>query len=231
MTRITFVADTHCKHKQITNDLPGGDLIIHAGDVSSMGYFHEIRNFCDWYSKLNYNTKIFIAGNHDFGFQDSPKSVVKLVKSYQNINYLQDDLLLLGEEYDNYEDKIKVWGSPWSPRFLNWAFNADRGEDIKQYWDKIPMNTDILITHCPPFGILDKVIGRNENLGCEELAKRISIIKPKIHVFGHIHTGYGYKFDGHTHYINASVVNEQYIYLQKPITMDWNQITNELKII
>ncbi|MBC8147590.1 MAG: metallophosphatase domain-containing protein [Bacteroidetes bacterium] len=229
---ISLISDSHCKHKQITQDLPGGDLIIHAGDISSMGYTHEIKTFCDWYTKLyQYDTKIFIAGNHDFGFQDSPKEMTELLESYPKLTYLQDDLYLLGEDYDNYEDRIKVYGSPWQPRFCNWAFNVDRGPDIKLHWDDIPVNTDILITHGPPFGTLDKVIGRTDNLGCEELAKRIHEIKPKIHVFGHIHSGYGYKFDGNTHYINASILNERYIYTQKPITIDWDPITNQLKLL
>jgi len=154
-----------------------------------------------------------------------------LLALYPEIYYLQDDLFLLGEDKDDYRDRPKVWGTPWQPRFCSWAFNVDRGADIKQHWDKIPINTDILITHGPPFGTLDKVIGRTESLGCEELAKRIREIKPKIHVFGHIHTGYGYKFDGNTHYINASILNEQYKYTQKPLTIDWNPITNQLKFI
>jgi len=228
---ISLISDSHSKHKQITDDLLGGDLIIHAGDISSMGYTHEIQNFCDWYSKLNYDTKIFIAGNHDFGFQDKPIEMKYLLALYPEIYYLQDDLFLLGEDKDDYRDRPKVWGTPWQPRFCSWAFNVDRGADIKQHWDKIPINTDILITHGPPFGTLDKVIGRTESLGCEELAKRIREIKPKIHVFGHIHTGYGYKFDGNTHYINASILNEQYKYTQKPLTIDWNPITNQLKFI
>jgi len=229
---ITLISDSHNKHKQLTEDLPGGDLIIHAGDISSMGYFHEIHNFCDWYSKLYmYDTKIFIAGNHDFGFQDSPNSILELLKGYPKINYLQDDLYLLGEEYDNYEDRIKVYGSPWSPRFLEWAFNADRGEDIKQYWDRISLDTDILITHGPPHGILDSNSWNPLGIGCEELKIRIKEVKPKIHVFGHLHFGYGYKFEDDIHFINASILNDQYKYANKPLTIDWDPITNELKFL
>ncbi len=143
--KITFISDTHTKHNLITSDLPGGDLLIHAGDMSSMGYKHEIESFCKWFNKLdNYETKIFIAGNHDWGFQDHPAQTKEILSNYGTVTYLQDELHMIGE---NYEDMIKVWGSPWQPEFYNWAFNLPRnGESLKYKWDMIPMNTDILIT-------------------------------------------------------------------------------------
>ena len=126
-------------------------------------------------------------------------------------------------------DGIKIWGSPWQPEFCNWAFNLPRnGWQLAEKWNFIPENIDILITHCPSFGNLDIVIGREDNLGCELLTERIKIVKPKIHIFGHIHSGYGYKFDGVTHHFNASVLNERYEYTNKPLTIDWNRDTNEI---
>lgn len=229
--KITLISDTHSKHKQITQDLPGGDVLIHSGDISSMGYEHEIREFCKWFNSLNnYTHKIFIAGNHDWGFQDNPTKVKEILELYPNITYLQDDFVYVGEDS---QDLIKIYGSPWQPRFHNWAFNADKGEDIKQYWDKIPNDTDILITHGPAFGYLDTVIDQGIPLGCEDLTNTISEIKPKIHVCGHIHSGYGYKIstDGNVHFFNAAVLNEQYIYTQKPITFDWDKQTNEIIFI
>ena len=224
---ISIISDTHNKHKQL--EFPGGNILIHSGDISSRGYDYEIDDFCKWFDKIdNYDNKIFIAGNHDWGFQDNYDKSIEIVKSYKNIIYLQDDLHLIG---DDYATAIKIWGSPWQPEFCHWAFNAMRGDDIKQHWDKIPMNTDILITHGPSFGNLDKVIGRNDNLGCEELAKKIVELKPKIHVFGHIHSGYGYKFNGDTHYFNASVLNERYKYEYKPMTIDWYPVNNDVKFI
>jgi predicted phosphohydrolase len=224
--KLSIISDTHNKHNQLV--LPGGDVILHAGDMSSRGYDHEIDNFCKWFDKLPFSEKIFISGNHDFGFQDKPKEISEIVKSYENINYLQDDMYLIG---DDYSKSIKIWGTPWQPWFYNWAFNAHRGEDIKQHWDIIPNDIDILITHGPPFGVLDKVIGRSENLGCEELIKKIKEIKPKIHVFGHIHSGHGYYFDGNTHYFNASVLNEEYNLDYGVFNIDWDPITNEVKFI
>lgn len=238
MFRITLISDTHNKHKQITQDLPGGDILIHAGDVSSVGYEHEIREFCKWFNGLdNYKHKIFIAGNHDWGFQNNPTKMKEILDFYSDITYLQDEALVLyydGPNGDFPEDNIRIYGSPWQPRFHNWAFNADPGEDIQQHWNKIPDNTDILITHGPAFGYLDTVVGRGyDNLGCKDLINKIVEVKPKIHVCGHIHTGYGHKvsMDGSVNFFNAAVLNEQYVYAQKPITFDWNKETNEFIFI
>ena len=225
--KITFISDTHNKHRFVTNDLPGGDLLIHAGDISSMGYEHEIREFCKWFNNIdNYTHKVFIAGNHDWGFQNNTEKVKEILEFYENITYLQDNEVLVGE------DMVNVYGSPWQPEFYNWAFNLPRqGVELKEKWDNIPNNTDILITHGPAYGYVDKVIGRTENLGCELLTERIKDFKPKIHVCGHIHTGYGYTFDGDTHYINASVLNESYVYHNKPLTIEWNSKTNEIEFL
>jgi Icc-related predicted phosphoesterase len=231
--RITFISDTHNKHKQITEDLPGGDLLIHAGDISSMGYEHEIQQFCKWYNNIeNYNHKVFIAGNHDWGFQDNVERAMEIVNSYKTIDYLKDDLLCVGEEgSEDYSKMVKIWGSPWQPEFFNWAFNLPKnGSELEYVWNQIPWDTDILITHGPAYGKLDDVEGRRGiHLGCELLEKRINTIaRPKIHVCGHIHSGYGYYYDGQTHYFNASVLDERYNYSHKPFTVDWNPETNEI---
>jgi Icc-related predicted phosphoesterase len=127
---------------------------------------------------------------------------------------------------------IKIYGSPWQPEFYNWAFNLPRnGWELWQKWSDIPVDTDILITHGPAYGFVDKVIGRPENLGCELLAERIKTIKPKIHVCGHIHSGRGIIFNDGTLYINASVLDEQYNYTKKPFTIDFDFETNEWDVI
>jgi hypothetical protein len=136
---------------------------------------------------------------------------------------------MMGEDY---ETSVKVYGSPWQPEFYNWAFNLPRmGWELGQKWTDIPENTDILITHGPAWGHLDTIKGHSVPLGCELLAERIKILKPKIHVFGHIHTGYGYKFDGDTHFFNAAVLDERYNFTQKPFTVDWDSETNEMEFL
>jgi hypothetical protein len=133
---------------------------------------------------------------------------------------------------ENYEDMIKIWGSPWQPEFCNWAFNLPRnGDELKGKWDMIPVNTDILVTHGPAWGFVDTIKGTTTHLGCELLTEKIKEVKPKIHVCGHIHSGHGYMFDGYTHFINAAVLGERYSYENKPISVNWNPKTNELEFI
>ncbi len=228
--KITFISDTHNKHSQVTSSLPGGDLLIHAGDMSSMGRRNEVQQFLEWFNGLdNYTHKIFIAGNHDWGFQDDPKMCQEQLELYNKVTYLQDNLEVIGEDY---ETAVKVYGSPWQPEFYNWAFNLPRmGWELEVKWNDIPMNTDILVTHGPALGQLDTVVGQGVPLGCELLAERIKVVKPKIHVCGHIHTGYGYKFVDGTHYFNAAVLDERYIFTQKPMTVEWDPETNELEFV
>ena len=232
--RITVISDLHTKHGLIPlTDLPGGDLIICAGDIMNSGYNkNDILDFCTWFHSLEqYDKKIFIAGNHDRMFENHPEGVEELLNIYLDIDYLQD------EGYDLYDldtdTSTKIYGSPWQPEFYSWAFNLPKnGIQLAGKWEAIPNNTDILITHGPAFGTLDTVAGRPwDNLGCELLAQRIEVIKPKIHVCGHIHSGYGYEFKNGTHFFNAAVLDEQYEYTQKPMTFDWDKETNTIEFI
>lgn len=230
--KITCISDTHTKHNKLDGFLPGGDILICAGDITSRGYLTEIENFATWYDKIdNYDHKIFIAGNHDFGFQDDLLKVKGILTGYKNIDYLQDDFMFLGEGEVEYDDMLKIWGTPWQPEFHNWAFNLPRGEKLKEKWDMIPAGTDILITHGPAFGKLDYVPYNGINVGCEELLKRIEEIKPKIHVCGHIHSGRGVVFSEGTLYVNAAVLNDRYEFRNKPITIDFNFETGEWDVI
>ena len=228
--KITVISDTHNKHHEVTSLLPGGDLLIHAGDATSRGYSDEISDFLKWFNGLdNYTHKVFIAGNHDWGFQDRPDMCQELLKFFPKVSYLQDNLEVIGEDYAT---AVKIYGSPWQPEFYNWAFNLPRqGWELEVKWNGISPDTDILITHGPAWGHLDTVRGQTGNLGCEVLSERLKSLKPKIHVFGHIHTGYGYKFDGDTHFFNAAVLDEQYYFTQKPFTVEWNRETNEIEFL
>jgi hypothetical protein len=196
----------------------------------SSGYNEmEATMFLKWFDEINnYDTKIFIAGNHDRLFQNENQKMKGILTGYKTIDYLEDEWMSV---YLNEEDDIKFWGTPWQPEFYNWAFNLPRGEKLKEKWDLIPVDTDILITHGPAFGKLDYVDYNKINVGCEELLKRVEEIKPKIHVCGHIHGGRGYVFDGNTHFINASILNDRYEFRNKPITVDWNPETNELEFV
>lgn len=221
--RITFISDTHNKHNHLTskaynNILGSGDILVHAGDCTSMGKSHEIKNFLDWFGNTEYKHKIFIAGNHDFGFENNHD----IAQEYKDMGiiYLFDSDVVI--------DGIKFYGSPWQPEFYNWAFNLPRGEKLAQKWSQIPEDTDILITHGPAYGFLDWTPD-GQQVGCVDLYHRIMKIKPKIHVCGHIHYAYGQKNFNDVEFLNASVLNERYEYENKPISMDFD--VNEKKII
>ncbi len=213
MKNITLISDTHSKQGLLTNDLIGGDIIIHGGDIMTSGYHKtEIKYFLDWFDKLNYNHKIFIAGNHDRFIENHPDEFRELLLDYPDITYLQDDFVVI--------DDIKIYGTPWQPEFYNWAFNLKRdGIDIIEKWNLIPEDTDILITHGPPNGILDYVAQSTFHAGCNMLRKRVFEVKPKLNIFGHIHQGYGLTTQNDIDFINASVLNEEYRYTNKPIDL------------
>lgn len=207
--KILFLSDTHGQHRKL-KDLPAADLIIHGGDLTRMGKDHEAEDFMRWFTDLDYQHKIFIAGNHDFFFEgETPKSINR---------YLGENTYYLYNSYVEIEG-IKIWGSPYSPTFFNWAFNLDRGEDIAEIWNQIPDDTDILVTHGPPFGILDQVdVGIH--VGCEELIKKVNLIQPRYHLFGHIHENFGIEHTDATTFMNGSLLDENYVMTNQPILFE-----------
>lgn len=207
---ITFISDTHTKHQEMTPDLPGGPILVHCGDVSSRGNSWEINDFFDWFVNLPYTHKIMIAGNHDFGFERGSVVIP------EGIHYLQDSSVII--------EGIKFYGTPWQPWFFNWAFNLPRmGNELKERWSAIPEDTNILISHGPPKGILDRVIRGAEHVGCELLRDRIFEIKPNVVSFGHIHEAYGQEEIDGIRFINASLLDHRYEYTNKPIVINYEQ--------
>jgi predicted phosphodiesterase len=238
-TRITVLSDTHTRHGLIPlTDLPGGDLLIHAGDIMNSGYNrNDIWDFGYWFQSLKqYEDKVFIAGNHDRMFQNHPEDVKGWLDKFGDIIYLQDDDLVLygdGPNGDMPENNIRIYGLPHTPEFYSWAFNVPRNShEMQEIMNNIPDNTDILVTHGPPYGILDTISPRSyQALGCEVLRDRVKQVRPKLHIFGHIHGGRGVEYIDGTLFINASVLNEQYEYTNKPITLDFDFSTGEYEII
>jgi hypothetical protein len=155
---------------------------------------------------------------------------MEILNSYKWIDYLQDDWIKVSD----VDKMVKIYGSPWQPEFYSWAFNLPKGgPGLMSKWEAIPKDTDILITHGPPQDHLD-VSGppySQPHLGCALLREKLDEQPPKIHVFGHIHGGYGYKFHNGTHFFNASVLNEAYEQVNNPITFEWNSETNEIEFI
>lgn len=210
--KIVFISDTHGQHRKL-KDLPKADMIIHGGDLSKLGKDHEIQDFMDWFSKLNYTYKIFIAGNHDFYLEDFSQEFIQK-RLPENCYYLCNSGIEI--------ERIKIWGSPITPTFFNWAFNVDRGKPIQKYWKMIPPHTDILVTHGPVNGILDKTTS-TINAGCEDLLKKVKKMKPEFHLFGHIHEAYGKEEVNETTFVNGSLMNEKYELVNLPWEFDYSK--------
>ena len=210
MPKLVCLSDTHNCHEQII--VPDGDILIHAGDATIRGTIDEIVLFNDWFKSLPHRHKIFVAGNHDWLFETSNRLARNLLDS--SIHYLQDSAVEI--------EGIKFYGSPWQPRFFDWAFNLNRGAELAEKWKLISDDTDVLITHGPPFGILDEVPRQYsiENTGCEELRKRVEIVRPKVHVFGHIHCGYGTAENFGVRFVNAANCDESYEPTNRAIVID-----------
>lgn len=190
-------------------DLQGGDLLVIAGDLTARNKISEYVEFFVWLRLQEYRKKIVIAGNHDGNigsctrrFNDDP--------AYE---YLLDEV----SEFEG----LKIWGSPWTPKFYNWHFMKSRGSEIAKKWALIPQDVDILVTHGPPQFILDET-DEGCNAGCEELWKLLygEVIKPRLHIFGHIHEGYGQvemlDIPG-VKFVNCSIMNRNYEPVNKPI--------------
>ncbi len=208
--RLVCISDTHMAHRGL--HLPDGDVLIHAGDATSTGTPDEVDRFLGWFAAQPHPHKILIAGNHDWLYQRDPEKVALLLAKHQGITYLLDS----GVEIEG----VKFWGSPWQPWFCSWAFNLPRGgESLRHVWNIIPIDTDVVITHGPPHGVLDQVRG-GEHLGCEELKIRLAAVKPRLHVFGHIHDAFGVARSRTTTYVNACSCTEAYQASNRPIVVD-----------
>jgi Icc-related predicted phosphoesterase len=203
--RIVCISDTH--NQKVT--VPDGDLLIHAGDATLQGTVDEIIEFNAWFSALPHKHKIFIAGNHDWLFQLQPAIARSLLD--KGVVYLQDSSTVV--------EGLNIYGSPWQPRFYDWAFNLNRGSEMAEKWELIPAQTDILITHGPPNRILDLTM-QGDHAGCEELIKKVEEIRPRVHIFGHIHEGHGTLEKSGTRFVNASNCDEGYRLVNAPIVFD-----------
>lgn len=208
MTRIVLISDTHGHHDTM-DPIPAGDILIHAGDLTKHGALEELSGVAAFFAALPHKHKIIIAGNHDLCFEKNRDLAKRLLSG---TTYLQDKVVtVMG---------LRIYGSPWQPRFGDWAFNLDRGEPLRERWSLIPSDTDILVTHGPPFGILDITDVERCHVGCRDLLEAVHRIQPKIHVFGHIHCNYGITTHGVTTYVNASICDESYNPMNAPIVID-----------
>lgn len=198
--RVALISDTHLVHEDSgvpEIKIPDADILIHTGDAAITGTFDEIARFCAWFRPLPHRHKIFVPGNHDTPFaKDRDKAVALL----PGVHYLEGDLTVI--------EGLRIWGGPWQPAYDDSAaFALPRGTALRQKWDKIPERVDIVATHCPPHGILDK-IQNGTSVGCADLRDVVLRREPILHTFGHIHPAGGQaRRLGKTLFVNAALMN------------------------
>jgi Icc-related predicted phosphoesterase len=203
-------------------ELEGGDLLLIAGDLTATDRLSEYHKLMKWFQGLSYKKIIIVAGNHDNILED----VDFLFSDFEFITYLQDN----GTEFDG----LKIWGSPWTKSFKGidkrcMAFTTDKEYYLEKIFENIPLDTDILITHSPPYAILDECEdffdpNKSEHVGSPALRERVERVQPKLHVFGHIHECGGKQVllkgqmgDKNTMCVNAAIMNVRYEPVNKPV--------------
>lgn len=209
--KIVIISDTYNKHRALT--LPPGDVLIHCGDATMRGTYDEFRAFGKWFQEQPHRIKLFVPGNHDFVCQSEPTMAREMLGCYNRgmTFMLVDQRVGAGP--------LKVYGTPWVPNLEGWAFYG-RHSELERRFREIPLDTDILVTHGPPWGILDK--GMN-HFGSEELAIALKPLDLQLHCFGHIHESYGVEDHGGGRYtVNASNCDERYELVNPPIVVELN---------
>ncbi|MDY0004879.1 MAG: metallophosphatase domain-containing protein [Polyangia bacterium] len=207
---LVLVSDTHGRHAEL--EMPKGDILLHAGDLTPRGTLAELRATARWLASLPHAHKVVIAGNHDFCLEERPEESRRILEEEGGVTYLLDQEVSLRG--------LRIWGSPWQPWFYDWAFNLRRGAPIAEKWALIPSGIDVLVTHGPPGGILDRTVS-GEAAGCQDLSSAIERTRPRLHLFGHIHEAYGRLTWEGTLYVNASACDLSYRAVQPPVVVTW----------
>lgn len=175
------LADTHGLHRQA--DVPEGEFLLHAGDFLRTGTDPaEIEDFDDWLAGLPHPHKIVVAGNHDLLFERDPKQARKRLRHAVYLENATAAVAIGG---------LSFWGSLVTPDSPDWAFSSSRCRDLRKLWAGVPERVDVLLTHGPPFGTLDRQHVLSEHFDCRELTRAVLRSKPRLHIFGHVHGGWG----------------------------------------
>lgn len=184
-------------------------MLIHCGDFCGVGTMSEIERFRQDFLALPHKYKVVVAGNHDWPCE----------REYDDARLAMNDFTYLQDEGTEIAG-LKLYGSPWQPAFGRWAFNLPRKSfELADKWRRIPDNVDVLITHGPPYGILDRV-KFGAHVGCEYLRERVDELKPRLHCFGHIHEAYGQELHGDTLFVNAASVDIWYRLANPAVVVD-----------
>jgi Icc-related predicted phosphoesterase len=194
--KCVLISDSHGYHRQGYGTLPECDLLIHAGDFTVRGERHEVEDFVTWLQEQPAKEIVVVPGNHDLQ-----------IETWLDLFHGTRIHFLLSQSVEI--EGVKIHGSPWTPWFRDWAYNFPKDDDgtaAREEWSKIPDDTDILVTHGPPAGILDLNWSGNP-CGCPELLRRVQELKSlRLHVFGHVHEGFGINEYASPIFANASMM-------------------------
>ena len=209
--RIVCISDTH-NHSLSNLNLPEGDVLVHAGDATMYGGTKELQNFVDQMAELPFKHKLFVPGNHDF---NTDKAGFKLATQHAFTTLIDEEIAI---------DGVRFYGFPWVPNLPRWAYHMSF-EREEMMCDSIPEGVDVVISHGPPWKILDRTIHHSPHYGSEGLLNRLLKIKPKYSVFGHVHSGYGELELNGTRFLNVSVCDEQYAPTNRPTLIEYTKET------
>jgi len=207
--KIIAFSDTHWFHSGL--EIPKCDVLIFAGDAN-IGSERRMNDFVDWLNSQSAKHKIFVAGNHDSFCEAIGINYCK--EFFGKIHYLINESIVI--------KGVKIWGSPYSVEYNNWSF-MEYDSELAGLWNTIPDETDIVITHGPCKGILDKSTLDGRHCGSDSLRDKLKRIKPKIHICGHLHSAHGHYTDYVTDYYNVSVLNDKYELTYKPTVIEYGK--------
>ena len=201
--KLTIISDTHNEHEKLGT--LSGEVLLHCGDMFNpfSPEDDDVERMDAWFGQQKFDLILCTGGNHDLALEDRLKSDSS---PFKNATYLQDQSFV-------YRG-ITFYGSPWTPDLRSHAFYQDDAE-LQKSWSAIPPDTDVLITHTPPAGILD-VSSRGLELGCDHLAGELQRISPQLHCFGHVHASSGACVSNGISFINAAAVNSQFKLTRQP---------------
>ena len=206
--RLVIVSDTHELHEGLR--LPSGDVLIHCGDAE-LGFgptAGDVERLDRWFARQDFGLILAVGGNHDFALEVCAS---RSPSPFRSATYLQDSAV-------DYRGAT-FYGAPWVPELASWAFYQPPNV-LRERWQLIPDATNVLITHTPPFGVLDRNRS-GKSCGCPSLRERVRDVRPHVHCFGHIHASAGQtEIDG-TNFVNATVVDSSYRLARPPTVLDF----------
>lgn len=205
--RLVIVSDTHGLHEQ--HGIIDADILIHCGDLcggAGRGQ-DELERLDAWFARQRVGDILVIGGNNDLSVE---RRLSRGQPVFQHARLLHDQGVEIGG--------LRFYGSPWVPELSGMAFYADR-RALRAAWAAIPGDLDVLITHTPPAGVLDRS-SSGAGLGCPQLAEAVAARAPRVHAFGHVHASYGVVTSGPTTFVNASGLARGQGRLRPPVVLE-----------